>query len=329
MQSASEQIITHLVGFISDITTVNIEKLRSELSSLLKNYYVTKVEENTTHPDLHEKVKLFLANKKLEGMSPISLKSYALELRIFSDSVKKRTEDISPGDIRIYLAEFEHLKLSSISKKLSVLKSFFNWLTGEEFLQRDPTIRLKLPKKEIRTPKALSIEELEMLRESCETIRQRALLEIMYATGCRLSEVQSLNVSDIDMQSMSCKVIGKGNKEREVYFSFKAMFHLRKYLMNRLNHNEALFITERKPFRRLGHRAIQREIGKIAKTASLEKKISPHTLRHTFATLLLNNGADIVGVQHLLGHSSPSTTQGYAVLSDERKREQHKKYLVQ
>jgi len=329
VNTATEQMITDLVGFISEKVPVHVEKVRSELSAILKSYHVTKVEEDSTHPDLHEKIKLFLANKKLEGMSPVSSKSYALELRIFSEKVKRRTEDISAGDIRIYLAGYEHLKMSSISKKLSVLKSFFGWLTGEEILLRDPTARLKPPKKEIRAPKALSIEELEMLRESCVSVRQRALLEVMYATGCRLSEVQSLSKSDINLQSMSCRVVGKGNKEREVYFSFKAMYYMRKYLMNRLDNEEALFITERKPYRRVGHRAIQREIGKIAELAGLEKKVSPHTLRHTFATLTLNNGADIVAVQHLLGHSSPSTTQGYATLSDARKREQHKKYLVQ
>lgn len=329
MNSSTEQLITDLVGFISEKVPVNVEGIRTELSALVSTYHVTKVEEENVHPDIQEKVRLFLANKKLEGMSPISLKSYALELKIFGENVKKRTDTITAADIRIYLASFENLKMSSISKKLSVLKSFFGWLTGEEILMRDPTCRLKPPKKEIRAPKALSIEELELLRESCKTIRQRALLEVMYATGCRLSEVQALNKRDINFQSSSCVVIGKGNKQREVYFSFKAMYHLRKYLMSRIDQDEALFITERKPVRRVGNRAIQREIGKIAFQAGLEKKVSPHTLRHTFATLTLNNGADIVAVQHLLGHSNPSTTQGYAMLSDARKREQHKKYLVQ
>lgn len=329
MHSASEQLMTSLVQLIAEKVPVQLEALKSELSVILQNYHVSKVDQETTHPDLQEKIKLFLANKKLEGMSSISLKSYQLELRIFSESVKKRTEDITAGDIRIFLSEFEHLKMSSISKKLSVLRSFFSWLTGEEIIVRDPTTRLKPPKKEVRAPKALSIEELETLRENCHSIRQRALLEVMYATGCRLSEVQAINKKDINMQTMSCKVIGKGNKEREVFFSFKAMYHLRKYLLSRQDEIEALFITERKPCRRLGHRAIQREISQIAKQARLEKRVSPHTLRHTFATLTLNNGADIVAVQHLLGHSNPATTQGYAVLSDERKREQYKKYLVQ
>lgn len=128
---------------------------------------------------------------------------------------------------------------------------------------------------------------------------------------------------------MSTNVIGKGNKEREVYLSFKALYHLKKYLKTRDDDCEALMITERKPYRRLSKRGIQFEIRKIAKNAGLEKRVSPHTLRHTFATLTLNNGAELVAIQELLGHSSPETTLRYARITEERKREQHKKFLVQ
>ncbi|MEK5390193.1 site-specific tyrosine recombinase/integron integrase [Margalitia sp. FSL K6-0131] len=326
--NAGEQLISDVTAYISELVPIHIDKVKNKLSAILAKYQVKKVEQNEVHPDLTEKVELFLSAKKLEGLSPISLDSYQIELRTFSNKIKKRVEDITTADIRVFLGSFEHLKLSSISKKLSVLKSFFGWLTAEEFIQRDPTTKIKPPKKEKRLPKALNIEELELLRESCKTNRQRAFLEILYATGCRLSEVYALNKSDINYRTASCRVIGKGNKEREVYFSPKAMYHLRKYLMNRTDNEEALMITERKPYRRLSKRGIQREIGKIAQQASLDKKISPHTLRHTFATLTLNNGADIAAVQALLGHEDPSTTQIYAQLTEEKKREQHKKYLV-
>ncbi|WP_269465573.1 site-specific tyrosine recombinase/integron integrase [Rummeliibacillus stabekisii] len=308
---------------------MNVENTKNKLSTIFSKYHVTKVEQDEVHPDLTEKTVLFLSSKKLEGLSQVTLDSYKIELRIFSEHVKKRTDDITTSDVRVYLGKFEHLKLSSISRKLSVLKSFFSWLTAEEFILRDPTAKIKPPKKEKRLPKALTIEELEMLREFCKTNRQRAFLEVMYATGCRLSEIHNLNKSDINYQAMSCRVIGKGNKEREVYFSHKAMYHLKKYLTTRTDDCEALFITERKPCRRLSNRGIQREIGKIAEQAGLEKPVHPHVLRHTFATLTLNNGADIVAIQALLGHEDPSTTQIYAQLTEEKKHEQHKKYLVQ
>lgn len=328
MNTAGEMLLSEVVGYISELVPINVEEVRNRLSGIFSKYWITKVEVDEVHPDLQEKTNLFLASKKLEGLSKNTLSSYKLELKIFSEHVRKRTEDIRTADIRYYLSQFPDLKMSSISRKLSVLKSFFGWLTAEEILQRDPTAKIKAPKKEKRLPKALSIEELEMMREACKTYRQRAFLEVLYATGCRLSEVANLNKSDINYQTASCRVVGKGNKEREVYFSPKAMYHLRKYLMSRTDNEDALFITERKPYHRLSNRGIQREIKKIAMMAGITKNVSPHTLRHTFATLTLNNGAELAAVQALLGHESPATTQIYAQLTEEKKRETHKKYLV-
>lgn len=218
--------------------------------------------------------------------------------------------------------------MSSLSSKLSVLKSFFGWLTNEELLLRDPTAKLKPPKQEKRIPQALTIEELEMLREGADSNRQRAFIEVLYATGCRLSEIHDLNIKDIDQQAMSARVIGKGNKERVVYFSFRAMYHLKKYINSRTDDDQALFVTIRKPYRRLSKRAIQREIEKVARQSKV-KNVSPHTLRHTFATLTLNNGAELAAVQALLGHESPETTMIYAQLTEDKKHEAYKRYLVQ
>lgn len=329
LERAGEHIISEIAGYISELVPIHVEKTKSELSSIIAKYHITKVEEDEIHPDLTEKIQLFLSSKRLEGLSPLTLGNYKLNLNIFAEKVKKKTENITAADIRVYLGQFKDLKMTTIGTKLSILKSFFSWLAGEEIIQRDPTIKLKPPKTETLLPKALSVEELEMLREACETVRQRAFIEVMYATGCRLSEVYGINVRDINQQSMSCRVIGKGNKEREVYFSFKAMYHLNKYLKSRNDDCHALMVTERKPYHRLSRRGIQREIGNIAKSAGLESKVSPHVMRHTFATLTLNNGAELVAVQELLGHTSPETTMRYARITEERKREQHKKYLVQ
>lgn len=323
--------------FLSDVITVihelypelDMNQTKSKLSNVLTKYHIQAVDLNEPHPDLHEKINLFISSKQLEGLANGTLKNYRLDLNKFANNVKKKVEDITTADIRVHLAGYNYLKMSSLGRKMNVMRSFFSWLASEEVIQRDPTTKLKPPKTEKRLPKALSIEELEMLRESCKTIRQRAFIEVLYATGCRLSEVQALNVSDINFQSMSCKVFGKNSKEREVYFSFKAMYHLKKYLKSRPGECEALLTTERKPYRRLSGRGIQREVAKIAKLAGLEEKVSPHVMRHTFATLTLNNGAELVAVQELLGHSSPDTTLRYARITEERKREQHKKFLVQ
>ncbi|TCZ75338.1 integrase [Paenibacillus albiflavus] len=330
MQAAGEFMLSQILRVVFDLCPqINITEVKTKLSEIITGFCIKKADEQTDHQDLLDKIELFLSGKQLEGLSKVTLDGYEMHLRIFADHVKKRADSITTADIRVYLGRFKDQKITTISTKLSVLKSFFSWLTSEEIIQRDPTMKIKPPKKEKRLPKALTIEEFEMLRESCMTIRQRAMVEVFYATGGRLSEIQALDRNSIDWQNSSTRVVGKGNKEREVYFSFKAMYHLKKYLMTRLDDESALFITERKPYRRLSKRGIQREIGIIAEQAGLQKRVTPHTMRHTFATLTLNNGADIAVVQQLLGHEDPATTQIYAQVSESRKREQHKKYLVQ
>lgn len=321
-----EQLVDELLDICGE---ENRLKLEARLSAVLALYEVRPKRPTTSYSETTDKIKQFLAAKKLEGCSPVTIKSYSLNLNIFAEKVIIPIKEITTSDIRSYLAGYEHLKPASISTKLSILKSFFGWLTEEEIVPRDPTRKIKAPKKEKRMPKALTIEELEMMREHCETLRERAILEVLYATGCRLSEIQQLDINDIDKRSMSARVIGKGDKEREVYLSFKAMYHLKKYLKEREDNCPALFATERKPYRRLSKRGIQRGVGEIAKKANIQKNCSPHTLRHTFATLTLNNGADITAIQALLGHTSPVTTQIYSSLSNERKHSQYKKYLVQ
>jgi len=305
------------------------QKLQQTITGILSQYDIKPALIPHGHPDLQQKIKLFLAGKRLEGLSQITLDCYTLELRIFSEHVHKATDEVTTSDIRIYLGEFEHLKTSSISKRLSVLKSMFGWLANEEIIPKDPTRRIKPPRKERRNPKSLTIEELEMIREACVTPRERAMIEVYYATGARLSEVQQLNRQDIDYQAMSVLVVGKGNKERTVYFGFKAMYHLKKYLMRRTDNVDALFITQRQPFRRLSNKGIQREIKIIAARSEVKKNVHTHVFRHTFATLMLQNGAGLVAVQKLLGHSDPNTTMTYVSLTDEKKKQSYDQYFVQ
>lgn len=325
-----EPLLSQIVDSMAKISPdADMMQIRVTMAGILAMYDVKPARITAGHPDITEKVKLFLAAKKLEGLRPLTLKGYGIELRTFGKYMQKPVDQISTNDIRNYLGSFTHLKLSSISRKLSVLKSFFGWLSEEDVIQRDPTKRIKPPKKEQRLPKALSIEELEMIREFCLKTRDRALIEVFYSTGCRLSEIQQLNRQDIDWQNRSAKVFGKGSKEREVFFSSKAIYHLRKYLDSRKDAHPALFVTERQPVRRVSNRAIQRLVKIIAVRAGIKKNVHPHVFRHTMATLTLNNGADLVAVQSLLGHANPATTQVYAQITDGRRRDQHRQYLVQ
>lgn len=308
---------------------MDLMRLEIYLEEVLSNYNIQRKEVTVLEKDISEKVELYISAKRLEGLSEITLKGYKIELRLFMKQFQKAVVQVNTADIRSYLSLYPYAKMSTIATKLSILKSFFGWMVKEEVLLRDPTAKVRLPKKEKRLPKGLSIEELEKVRESCTTLRQRALIEVFYSTGCRLAELAAINKSDINYQAMNLKVIGKGNKERVVYLSFKALYHLKKYLISREDVEEALFVTERKEYRRMGHRAIQREIGKVELASNISKKLHPHVMRHTFATLSTDAGIDLADLQHLMGHSSPSTTLIYANVSEERKQAAFKKYHVQ
>ncbi|TQR21784.1 tyrosine-type recombinase/integrase [Psychrobacillus vulpis] len=308
---------------------VDMMKLEMRVEEVLSNYENHRKTFLELEKDIPEKVELYLSSMRIEGLSSKTLSGYRTELRLFSVKYQKAVVQITTNDIREYLASFPKAKMSTISTKLSVLKSFFGWLVNEEVILRNPTAKIRPPKKEKRLPKGLSIEELEKVRESCETLRQRALIEVFYSTGCRLAELAAMNKSDINIQSMSMKVIGKGDKERIVYLSFKALYHLKKYLNSRSDDVDALFVTTRKPYRRMGHRAIQREIDKIETASNISKKLHPHIMRHTFATLSTDAGIELADLQHLMGHSNPGTTLIYANVSEERKQQAFKKYHVQ
>lgn len=324
------QLLDQIVSVVAEVSPEeNLMAVKSKIAGVLAMYDIRPGKIISGHPDVAEKVNIFLAAKKIEGLSPNTLDGYEIQLRTFAKYVQKPVTNITTGDLRLFLGKFDHLKMSSLSTKLSVLKSFFGWLADEGVINHSPASKIKPPKKEKSLPKALTIEELEMVRESCQKLRERALIEVFYATGCRVSEIQKLDRNDIDWQQCSVKVNGKGSKEREVYFSFKAMYHLKKYLKSRDDIVPALFITEKRPYRRMSVRAIQRVFDKISERAGVSKKLHPHIMRHTMATLTLNNGADLVAVQSFLGHSNPATTQIYARLSSTRRKEQYQKYLVQ
>lgn len=259
-----------------------------------------------------------------------TLSGYKLELSIFAKHVQKRVDDITTNDIRIYLSKWDKLKASSLSKRISVLKSFFGWLRNEEVIKKDNAYKIKIPKKEKRLTKSLNIEELELIRESCTTIREKTMVEIFYATGCRLAEIHNIDrFNDINWNDMTIKVIGKGNKERMVHFGYKARFYLNKYMKSRNDNDPSLFITIRKPYRKLSMRGIQREIKVIAKRSGIVKPLHPHIFRHSLCSLMVENGAELNAVKELMGHGSVSTTQGYIHISDEHVNQTYKKCFVQ
>jgi integrase/recombinase XerD len=280
------------------------------------------------NPDLDSKIEQYLAAKRFEGLSERTLTSYKGQLGVFARYMCKAVVDITEMDIKMYLGESKENKLSTICTKLTILRSFFKWLHEEDIIQKNPTVKININNKEKRLPKALKRDEVLIMRENCKTLRERAIIETLYATGCRLSELTQMG-RNIDFSGKGIRIIGKGNKERPVYLNESATYFLKKYLFSRLDDCDALFVTERQPYRRMGNRAVQREVERIAERAGIEKRVHPHIFRHTFATHLLENGASLMLVQELLGHTNPSTTQRYATMNESMKKEQYQKYMAQ
>ncbi len=237
----------------------------------------------------------------------------------------------------VYLKEKKYSK-RSISRKVSTARSFFKFLHKEEIIEVNPTLNLITPKIDKKLPYFLYLQEIDKLietppRNKLSGIRDRAILEILYGTGIRVSELTNLNIDDIDFNEKIIKVLGKGSKERILPLSnpvIKAMqeYIEKRYLFNRnkfdktINKN-ALFLNRFGG--RLTARSIRRIIIKYIKIAGLNKKLSPHVLRHSFATHLLGGGADLRSVQELLGHKSLSTTQIYTHITKERLKEIYQK----
>lgn len=305
-------------------------KLAVRIEEVVGNFNAESKTADDLREDLIDNIKLYISSKKLEGLSELTLEDYYRELMLFEYRINKPTIRITTADIRHYLAGNEDVMASTQGKKLSVIKSFFGWLVDEEIILRNPAARIKQVKQPKRLPKALTEIELEMLREACVTLRERALIEVMYSTGCRLSEVSGMKRNDVNWAARSINVIGKGNKERIVYLNPKAIYHVEQYLeecKENENESEYLLSTERRPYRLMKNKTIQDAIDKIAARTDIEKNVTPHIFRHTMATLAMDNGIELGDLQQLLGHESANTTLRYANVSEERKHNAHKKFV--
>lgn len=325
--SSKDEVVIKLVGRLSmEFPEIDQLKVRNIAEEVLYKYDVLPQETAIVASDIEEKIQIYLACKKLDGLSRNTRNSYRLNLAIFASYVKKPLSTVNTMDIRMFLAQrCKGLKPSSVNNQISILKSFFAWLQNEEYITKNPMVKIKQTKQPKRLRHAMSEEEIELLRQACKTIREKALIEFLISTGCRLSEIVAINKDDINWAEMSLHVIGKGDKERKVYFSVKAKLLLKQYILTRNDNNPALFVTVRNPHHRLGGRSIEREIQKIAIRAGFDKAVYPHLFRHSFATFKLNAGMSLPVLQHLMGHSDPGTTQIYAELSQENIMHEYKR----
>ena len=307
--------------------------LRVILEETLSCYTMQIKEGLEAVSDLPDKIKSYIDSMRLDGLSEKTIQNYEYHLRRFAENIRKPVTRITTADLRKFLAELvetRHLKNSTLETEKSILKSFFAWLEDEEYVAKSPAKKIKPTKVEKRIRKSINLEELELLRDACTTTRERCMLEMFFSTGVRLDELASINIPDLNWADNSIRVIGKGNKERIVYFSAKAKVYIKKYLSERGIHEaEALFINSKKPHGRLGHRSIEKEIKNIASKAGFTKSIYPHLLRHSFATQGLKAGVSINVIHDLLGHESLDTTLVYAQTDRDTAAYEYKKHLNQ
>ena len=239
---------------------------------------------------------------------------------------------INKEEIRTYLKYLDEQKLSksTISRKLSALRHFYSYLVLEGKINTNQFKLISNPKKDKKLPNFLQYDELDKIFDSIDLdtdlgIRNRLIIELLYATGLRVSELVNLKVNDIDISGREIRVLGKGDKERIVYFGDYAKKYLKMYLDDAryglLNGKKSEYLIINNQGDQITSRGIETVIDNIVNKAALKHNISPHVLRHTFATDLLNNGADLKSVQELLGHSSLSTTQIYTHITNERLRQ--------
>lgn len=284
---------------------------------------------------ISEQIELFIEELVRREYSDHTIKSYKIDLEEFSVFIekigKKDLEEIKRPDIRGFMGELLSYgyKKSSVARKLSSIKAFFRFLVRNKLINRNPSLIIKTPKTERPIPSFLSEDEMEKLfvsipHETHLEIRNRAILELLYGTGVRASELTNLNLSDVDLGEKLIRVLGKGKKERILPLGKKAYEWLNYYITEVRKYKEGALLLS-KSGKRLGQRDLQRIVKRyIANVAKLHQ-MSPHTLRHTFATHLLNRGANLRAVQELLGHESLSTTQIYTHISIEKLKEEYKK----
>lgn len=239
---------------------------------------------------------------------------------------------INKDEIRLYLKYLDELKYSksTISRILSSLRNFYSFLIKEEVVNYNIFKTIKNPKKDKKLPNFLQSDELEKIFDSIDSstdlgLRNRLIFELLYATGLRVSELSNLKLNNINKSTKEIKVVGKGNKERITYYGEYAELYLNDYLntsrVNLLKNKKSDYLLINNQGGHLTSRGIEDIVNKVVEHAAIKHHISPHVLRHTFATDLLNNGADLKSVQELLGHESLSTTQIYTHITNERLRD--------
>lgn len=332
-----ENVINEMAPHLSQVQLEHLSNI------LYVNFHGKEIQEQSTELVATEisgdeaKLKMFIASKKAVNRKSNTLKQYTREIRNMLDFLGKRLEDITAMDLRYYyglMREKRGIKMSTMQTRLHYLSSFWDFLTVEGLVYSNPVKRVGILKLEKIIKKPFSQEELEGLRVNCHELRDRALMEFLYSTGVRVSELVTLNVGDIEMGRQELIVYGKGSKERKTYLTDNAKFYLCRYLQVRCRtqqltmeqlQSQPLFVTLDQPHNRLTVAGVQYMLRQLGERSGI-KNVHPHRFRRTIATELLSKGMPIEQVKEFLGHEKLDTTMIYCTIKEENVQASFRKY---
>ncbi|MBU7556407.1 site-specific tyrosine recombinase/integron integrase [Weissella paramesenteroides] len=313
---------------INQLTELVGNQFVTQISDILRKYDITR----KTSPSANSNNSLlnsFLSAKKVEGKSTKTLKYYKNTLSKLLTTIKKTLKQITTDDLRNYLSDFQNQNGSSnvtIDNIRRIFSSFFSWLEDEDFIVKSPVRRIHKVKTTKVVKETLSDEDLEKLRESATSHRDRAIVEFLSSTGVRVGEIVNLNIGQIKFDDRSAIVLGKGSTEREVYFDARTKIHLQRYLSTRTDTSNALFVSNKAPNNRLTIGTIELIVKKLGESSSVHH-VHPHKFRRTLATRAIDKGMPVEQVQKLLGHVRIDTTMNYAMVNQANVKNSHRKYI--
>lgn len=313
---------------LRNFSALQIQEINQALMLCLHGITMTKqCTDLVVHRDDNVKIlKYFFAAKQVAGLSKRSLEYYSSTLSDFLNVLGNvELTKVDAIAIQYFLAQKKQkgIKNVSIDNHRRNLSTFFTWLHKNKFRSDNPMDLIPRIKFSKHSREAIPEEDLEKIRQDCD-IRERAIVEVLLSTGCRVGEIVRLEKQQVDFEKGEAIVLGKGNKERKVFFNEKAKFYLQQYLATRHDNNPALFVSKQHPYRKLEISAFEIIIRELGRRVGI--KIFPHKFRHTFATRAINRGMPIEVLQRLLGHENLDTTTIYAKVNDEEVKYSHGKY---
>ena len=329
------EVISNITKDMEDsLTDYQLNKLKE---SLIINFegveFIIKTDELKHQEELDENKNMidsFISSKQVEGCSERTIKYYKEIIEKFVNSFDKSIKQISTNEIRNYLSNYKDNSscgATTIDNIRRVLSSFFSWLEDEDYIIKSPVRRIHKIKTAVVVKEVLTDENIEKLRDECENIRDLSLIELLISTGMRVGELVNLNINSLNFEDRSCIVLGKGNKEREVYFDAKTKLHLKEYISKRNDSNDALFVSMREPHQRLSISGIELIIRTLGINSNINK-VHPHKFRRTLATMAIDKGMPVEQVQKLLGHVKIETTMNYALVNQSNVKISHRRYIA-